>query len=232
MLARRLQPAQRDLRRFAPVARRTLASTRSGLTPPSARRAGSSAAASTASRRASRASGGSGGRSARGEVRRLGRRFVREWSGNRQHRVRERPVAKEGAPRGVIRSAGGVRASGSTAERHRRAASNKRTKRVEVRVQPVVARCVAGARELARRRLEKAKEGVKRTSTKPRRSSTRSVGPGRPWSWARPTGAGPSSCLGDGAVPAHGLRDGGARRGARPDARRDRRCASATSSVI
>ena len=73
------------------------------------------------------------------------------------------PVAKERELlEAVIRSAGGVRASVDGLNAIAALPPTNRTKRVEARVQPVVARCVAGARELARRRLEKAKaSGVK-----------------------------------------------------------------------
>ena len=73
------------------------------------------------------------------------------------------PVAKERELlEAVIRSAGGVRASVDGLTAIAALPPTKRTKRVDARVQPVVARCVAGARELARRRLEKAKaSGVK-----------------------------------------------------------------------
>ena len=73
------------------------------------------------------------------------------------------PVAKERELlEAVIRSAGGVRASVDGSNTIAALPPTKRTKRVDARVQPVVARCVAGARELARRRLEKAKaSGVK-----------------------------------------------------------------------
>ena len=74
------------------------------------------------------------------------------------------PVAKERELlEAVIRSAGGVRASVDGLNAIAALPPTNRTKRVEVRVRPVVARCVAGARELCRRRLEKAKvSGVKR----------------------------------------------------------------------
>ena len=59
------------------------------------------------------------------------------------------PVAKERELlEAVIRSAGGVRASVDGLNAIAALPPTKRTKRVEARVQPVVARCVAGAREL------------------------------------------------------------------------------------
>jgi Zn-dependent protease with chaperone function len=74
------------------------------------------------------------------------------------------PAAKERELlEAVIRSAGGVRASVDGLNAIAALPPTNRTKRVEARVRPVVARCVEGARELARRRLEKAKvSGVKR----------------------------------------------------------------------
>ena len=163
-LARRLPPAQRDLSLVLRSRGRTLASTRSGLTLRERAtrwlerrrlyRVASSLASKWWIRRPLRA----------GRYVVLGGVLFASGREIGSIEYANDPVAKERELlEAVIRSAGGIRASVDGLNAIAALPASTRTKRVEVRVQPVVARCVAGARELARRRLAKAKvSGVKR----------------------------------------------------------------------
>ena len=163
-MARRLPPAQRDLSLVLRSRGRTLASTRSGLTLRERAtrwlerrrlyRVASSLASKWWIRRPLRA----------GRYVVLGGVLFASGREIGSIEYANDPVAKERELlEAVIRSAGGIRASVDGLNAIAALPASTRTKRVEVRVQPVVARCVAGARELARRRLEKAKaSGVKR----------------------------------------------------------------------
>ena len=161
---RRLPPAQRDLSLVLRSRGRTLASTRSGLTLRERAtrwlerrrlyRVASSLASKWWIRRPLRA----------GRYVVLGGVLFASGREIGSIEYANDPVAKERELlEAVIRSAGGVRASVDGLNAIAALPPTNRTKRVEARVQPVVARCVAGARELCRRRLEKAKvSGVKR----------------------------------------------------------------------
>ena len=163
VLTRRLQPAQLDLSLALRSRARTLASTRSGLTLRERAtrwlerrrlyRVASSLASKWWIRRPLRA----------GRYVVLGGVLFASGREIGSIEYANDPVAKERELlEAVIRSAGGVRASVDGLNAIAALPASTRTKRVEVRVQPVVARCVAGARELARRRLAKAKaSGVK-----------------------------------------------------------------------
>ena len=163
-MARRLRPAQRDLSLVLRSRGRTLASTRSGLTLRERAtrwlerrrlyRVASSLASKWWIRRPLRA----GRYVVLGGVLFASGREIGSIEYANDPAAKERELLEA-----VIRSAGGVRASVDGMNAIAALPPSTRTKRVEARVQPVVARCVEGARELARRRLEKAKvSGVKR----------------------------------------------------------------------